>query len=54
MSIRVVFYDGSVTEYPEGAGVSGSPDGTLLYVNDVAGDVLAVLTQTEVKETVVV
>lgn len=48
MSIKVTFKDGSVTEYPEGVVVSDSPDGTLKFVNDSSGQVIATLNANEV------
>lgn len=49
MSIRVSFNDGSVVEYPEGASVSESADGTLKFINDGAGVVLATLPVGDIK-----
>lgn len=51
MSIKVVFVDGSVVEYPEGAGVSESADMTLKFVNDAGAQVIATLPAAEVKST---
>jgi hypothetical protein len=54
MSVRVTFIDGSVVEYPEGAGVSDSPDGVMKFVNNAGGIVVAVLDARSVKSADVV
>lgn len=49
MAIKVTFKDGSVVVYPEGNGLSDSPDGSLIFVNDSSGMVVASIPQSDVK-----
>lgn len=52
MVLKIKFKDGSLVTYPNGAGYSTSPDGTLTFINDVSGTVIAVVTTLDVDAVV--
>ncbi len=49
MSVKVTFTNGQVVDYPDGVGVSESASLQVIYVNDAAGNVVAIIPLGDIK-----